>query len=597
MQRLAAPGCPQYARSRRDKRRRRRLPSHPMTAAPTAGDALALVRLAAAEPRARARAARRASTTSTSSRCPTATPARTSRRPRGRCRRSAGDSDRAVRDRTGRRARRPAGRARQLRDHPLAARAGRLRPSSARAPALDGPAVAEALAASDVEAAYARGREPVEGTILTVARALARGAEAARDGDPIATLAAGLAAAETRSRARPTCCRAARGRCRRRRRRRSRRARPRAARGAARRAGRRRAALGARHAVAPMPCTRTPPAPRYCTGFLVAAQAVAARAAREPARAARRLRLVVAAGAGVQAHVHTDDPGGALSAARAAGVIGASRSATCTRRLRSASRRLAPERACDVVFVIARRRQPRARRASARARPARGPPGTTRRPRSCSRRSTVRARRSCSCSRTTRARCSSPSTRRAGGSTRSRGAQPRARAGPRALVAYRTDIEATARGDGAALAASAAARCSRPCAPRRSTASTTRGRLPRARGRAGDRGVRRARRPRCAPRPIAARAGRRRAHGAGRRGRARGRSARCAGGCARVGHPGVELELHEGGQAHPRYSRMSAEGRASDAGVISANARRSCSTRPPTSPTAPSATPTCAWCR
>ena len=39
-------------------------------------------------------------------------------------------------------------------------------------------------------------REPVEGTILTVARALADGAEAARSDDPIITLAAGLAAAE-----------------------------------------------------------------------------------------------------------------------------------------------------------------------------------------------------------------------------------------------------------------------------------------------------------------------------------------------------------------------------------------------------------------
>ena len=60
---------------------------------------------------------------------------------------------------------------------------------------LDGPAVADALRRASTEADAAL-REPVEGTILTVARALADGAEAARSDDPIATLAAGLAAAE-----------------------------------------------------------------------------------------------------------------------------------------------------------------------------------------------------------------------------------------------------------------------------------------------------------------------------------------------------------------------------------------------------------------
>ena len=60
---------------------------------------------------------------------------------------------------------------------------------------LDGPAIADALRRASTEADAAL-REPVEGTILTVARALADGAEAARSQDPIATLAAGLAAAE-----------------------------------------------------------------------------------------------------------------------------------------------------------------------------------------------------------------------------------------------------------------------------------------------------------------------------------------------------------------------------------------------------------------
>ena len=60
---------------------------------------------------------------------------------------------------------------------------------------LDGPRVADALRRASTEADAAL-REPVEGTILTVARALADGAEAARSQDPIETLAAGLASAE-----------------------------------------------------------------------------------------------------------------------------------------------------------------------------------------------------------------------------------------------------------------------------------------------------------------------------------------------------------------------------------------------------------------
>ena len=60
---------------------------------------------------------------------------------------------------------------------------------------LDGHAIADALRRASTEADAAL-REPVEGTILTVARALADGAEAARSSDVIATVEAALAAAE-----------------------------------------------------------------------------------------------------------------------------------------------------------------------------------------------------------------------------------------------------------------------------------------------------------------------------------------------------------------------------------------------------------------
>ena len=112
---------------------------------------------------------------------------------------------------------------------------------------LDGPAVADALRRASTEADAAL-REPVEGTILTVARALADGAEAARSQDPIDDARRGARRRRGRARAHDRHAAVpARGGRRGRGRRRARGARARRARRPARRAGRRgRAALGAR---------------------------------------------------------------------------------------------------------------------------------------------------------------------------------------------------------------------------------------------------------------------------------------------------------------------------------------------------------------
>ena len=167
-----------------------------MTAAPSAGDALALVRLAASG--AAGALARHASRIDDINVYPVpdgdtgANLSQTARSSSTRCRRTRCPSPR-----------RSPGSARARRCWARAATRGSSSRSScaapatasARAAALDGPAIADALRRASTEADGAL-REPVEGTILTVARALADGAEAARSDDPIMTLAAGLAAAE-----------------------------------------------------------------------------------------------------------------------------------------------------------------------------------------------------------------------------------------------------------------------------------------------------------------------------------------------------------------------------------------------------------------
>ena len=183
---------------------------------------------------------------------------------------------------------------------------------------LDGPAVADALRRASTEADAAL-REPVEGTILTVARALADGAEAARSQDPIDDARRGPRRRRGRARAHDRH----------------------AARRCARRASWTRAAPGSWSSCAARwpPCaesrsprprrsgstrtTRSPldyDGPRYCTGFLVAGSFP---------REQLELRLaplgdcvvVVSDGELVRAHVHTDDPGSALSAATELGTL------------------------------------------------------------------------------------------------------------------------------------------------------------------------------------------------------------------------------------------------------------------------------------
>jgi hypothetical protein len=182
---------------------------------------------------------------------------------------------------------------------------------------LDGPAVAEALRRASTEADAAL-REPVEGTILTVARALADGAEAARSSDPIATLAAGLAVAEE-ALARTTdmlpSLRAA---------------------GVvdAGGAGLVELVRGALAALRGEPVADAAPlwehrhesvaadyeGPRYCTGFLVAGTFSREQLEQELLPLGDCL-VVVSDGELVRAHVHTDDPGRALSAATALGLL------------------------------------------------------------------------------------------------------------------------------------------------------------------------------------------------------------------------------------------------------------------------------------
>ena len=182
---------------------------------------------------------------------------------------------------------------------------------------LDGPAIADALRRASTEADAAL-REPVEGTILTVARALADGAEAARSPDPIATLAAGLAAAEI-ALARTTdmlpSLRAA---------------------GVvdAGGAGLVELVRGALAALRGEPVAEAAPlwehahdavtadyaGPRYCTGFLVEGGVPREQLELQLAPLGDCL-VVVSDGELMRAHLHTDDPGLALSAATALGAL------------------------------------------------------------------------------------------------------------------------------------------------------------------------------------------------------------------------------------------------------------------------------------
>ena len=182
---------------------------------------------------------------------------------------------------------------------------------------LDGPAIADALRRASTEADSAL-REPVEGTILTVARALADGAEAARSPDPIATLAAGLAAAEEALARTPDMLPSLRA----------------AGVVDAGGAGLVELVRGALAALKGEPIADPAPlwehqhdsvapdyaGPRYCTGFLVAGT-FPREVLEEQLAPLGDCLVVVSDGELVRAHVHTDDPGRALSLATALGAL------------------------------------------------------------------------------------------------------------------------------------------------------------------------------------------------------------------------------------------------------------------------------------
>jgi uncharacterized protein len=182
---------------------------------------------------------------------------------------------------------------------------------------LDGPAIADALRRASREADAAL-REPVEGTILTVARALADGAEAAGSPDPIVTLAAGLVAAEAALARTPDLLPSLRA----------------AGVVDAGGAGLVELVRGALAALRGEAVVEAAPlwehahdaiaedyaGPRYCTGFLVAGPFPREQLEQELAPLGDCL-VVVSDGELVRAHVHTDDPGRALSAAAALGTL------------------------------------------------------------------------------------------------------------------------------------------------------------------------------------------------------------------------------------------------------------------------------------
>jgi DAK2 domain fusion protein YloV len=182
---------------------------------------------------------------------------------------------------------------------------------------LDGHAIADALRRASTEADAAL-REPVEGTILTVARALADGAEAARSNDVIATVEAALAAAEAALARTPELLPALH----------------RAGVVDAGGAGLVELVRGALAALRGDPIEEIPPVvaaahepitadydgPRYCTGFLVSGEFPRELLERRLAALGDCL-VVVGDGELVRAHVHTDDPGRALSSATTLGAL------------------------------------------------------------------------------------------------------------------------------------------------------------------------------------------------------------------------------------------------------------------------------------
>jgi DAK2 domain fusion protein YloV len=224
--------------------------------------------------------------------------------------------------------------------------------SLAQARELDGSAVARALQAAS-DAAYAAVSVPVEGTMLTVIREMARGAEQAAPVELVGALEAALAAGVRALARTPEQL-------------------PRLREAGVVDAGGaglvelvRGLLAGVRGEPAPSAPEALAPAPdlildalhedssryRYCTSFLVEGEHVDRPSLEEALAPYGDSILVVGASPAFKVHVHTDDPGGALRLGTSAGVIGGVEVTDMRAQTAERLRRLAPERACDVVFI------------------------------------------------------------------------------------------------------------------------------------------------------------------------------------------------------------------------------------------------------
>jgi uncharacterized protein len=217
---------------------------------------------------------------------------------------------------------------------------------------LDGASVAAALAAAR-DAAYAAVSVPVEGTMLTVIREMSLGAELAQPCDIERTLELALAAGELALARTPEQL-------------------PRLREAGVVDAGGaglvelvRGLLAGLRGEPAPDAPECAPHAPsldldalhedgstfRYCTSFLVEGPAVRRDGLELELAAFGDSILVVGAPPAFKVHVHTDDPGGVIRVGTSVGTIGGVEVADMHAQMAARLERLAPERACDVVFV------------------------------------------------------------------------------------------------------------------------------------------------------------------------------------------------------------------------------------------------------
>ncbi|MDX6524796.1 MAG: fatty acid kinase [Gaiellales bacterium] len=217
---------------------------------------------------------------------------------------------------------------------------------------LDGDAIARALRAAR-DAAYAAVSVPVEGTMLTVLHEMARGAAETQTVVRERALEAALAAGEEALARTPEQL-------------------PRLREAGVVDAGGaglvellRGLLAGLRGEPAPAPLEAAEPTAavaldalhlevsryRYCTSFLVEGETIERATLEASLDPFGDSILVVGAAPAFKAHVHTDDPGGVLRVGTSAGVIGGVEVSDMHAQTAERQRRLAPERACDVVFI------------------------------------------------------------------------------------------------------------------------------------------------------------------------------------------------------------------------------------------------------